>query len=66
MQAFTLFWLSGIREVIWGSSMLEALEATGYFIPVGHFLDFWVSGVVDDYVWDGDLMRWLHPEPCSD
>ncbi len=58
LKAFTLFWLSGKREVLYGKNLNNALTNAGYSQGALKALDFWAYGDNDNYVWNPDLNKW--------
>ncbi len=48
---YTFYWLSGKREVLWGTSPADAANCAGYGAGAMHALDFYAEGVCTAYEW---------------
>ena len=53
MKKFTLYWLTGDREVVEGYTPSQAMTLAGYSQGAVRALDFYSSGDCNDYQWDG-------------
>lgn len=53
MKSFTIFWLTGEREVINGFDIADAMNNAGYSSGVLGAFDFYVSGDNRNYIWNG-------------
>ena len=56
MKKFTLYWLTGDREVVEGATPAQAMTLAGYSQGAVRALDFYAGGDCNDYHWDGK--RW--------
>lgn len=62
-HTFTLYWMTGKREVVHGPSIAEACTLAGYGGGAIRALDFYACGDVDKHMWDAMSQRWyLKPE----
>ena len=62
MKNFTLFWLTGKREVINADvddGIADAFTKAGYSAGAIKALDFYFDGDNQDYYWDEDLRSWF-------
>lgn len=55
---FTLFWLTGQREVVQGRDIAEAVSRAGYGGGALRALDFYANGINDDYRWVAGERKW--------
>jgi hypothetical protein len=56
---YTLYWLTGQREVVEGFNVDEALTLAGYGNgPLGA-LDFYAHGDNKKYTWDAEKRKWI-------
>mgnify|MGYP001601051806 CR=1 FL=1 len=55
---FTLYWLTGDREIVEGRSIDEAMTLAGYSQGALGALDFWAHGDDHGYEWNGTDQRW--------
>lgn len=58
VQAFTLYWRTGHREVVYGVHAADAMSRAGYGRGALPALDFWATGVDTDYSWDAERREW--------
>jgi hypothetical protein len=65
MKKFTLYWLTGKREVISGDSIADAFTRAGYSAGAIGALDFYYNGDNQDYVWDKDKRNWFLTEEAK-
>lgn len=57
-KKFTLYWKTGDREVVEGSSAGQAMTLAGYSRGATRALDFWDEGECHDYVWNKETRKW--------
>ena len=58
--AFTLYWLTGDKEIVYGRDIAEAFTKAGYSSGALRALDFYSSGdTTDQYTWDKDARKWV-------
>ena len=58
-ESYTLFWLTGKREVIdKRGDVAESMTLAGYSQGAIPALDFWAEGNNNGYVWDGEKREW--------
>jgi len=63
MNKFTLFWLTGKREVVEGNDIVDAMNKAGYSQGAVRALDFHAKNDNTDYIWNADERKWdLTPE----
>ncbi len=55
---FTLYWLTGDREIVQGRSISEAMTLAGYSQGAVGALDFYAAGNDDGYIWNSDERKW--------
>ncbi len=59
MKIFTLFWLTGEKEIIKGNDIADALRKNGYGGGTMRALDFWKEGDGNDnWFWDFASHQW--------
>lgn len=58
MPKFTLFWLSGKREVIEGDGIASAMTKAGYGMGALRALDFFAEGDNKEYRYDKKTSNW--------
>jgi hypothetical protein len=58
MKKFTLYWLTGKREVITGNNLLDACMKEGYGNGAMRALDFHSEGENNDYSWNKTTRNW--------
>jgi hypothetical protein len=58
-RQFTLYWLTGDREVIQGSTIESAFTSAGYSAGASRALDFYAHGDNHEYTWDKDKVTWV-------
>lgn len=64
LKPFTLFWLNGRREVVFGHTAANAMNGAGYSSGALAALDFWKAGDSNEYVWNDDARKWTPvPKP---
>ena len=56
---FTLYWLSGKREVIEGSTISDAFSSAGLGAEAVKALDFYTKGDNQEYTYDLGKHRWI-------
>lgn len=49
---YTLYWLTGKKEVVNGNSISDAMTNSGYGAGAIRALDFYENGVDDSYEWE--------------
>ena len=59
MNTFTLFWLTGHRNVVTGLTIADACNNAGFGAGAIPALDFFAEGDCDDYVWDEVERTWV-------
>lgn len=64
-KKFTLYWLTGDREVVEGATPAAAMTAAGYGQGALRALDFYAAGESTEWVWHQDTRSWL-PHPDSE
>jgi hypothetical protein len=62
-KIFTLYWRDGKREIVTGTSPVEAMNRAGYGAGAVAALDFYAEGDDKDYVWDQDKHDWVRVAP---
>lgn len=56
---FTLFWLTGLSEIVKGDSVTEAMINAGYKAGANKTLDFYAVGDKrNEWVWDEEKHTW--------
>lgn len=64
LRPFTLFWMNGQREVVFGHTAADAMSGAGYSSGALAALDFWKAGDSFEYFWSSDAQKWVHsPQP---
>lgn len=64
LKPFTLFWMTGQREVVYGHTAANAMTDAGYSSGALAALDFWKAGDSNEYSWSDDARKWVHvPQP---
>lgn len=58
MNWYTLFWLTGTKELLKGNSIAEAMNNAGYSSGAVRALDFWAIGDNNEYTWDTTDRKW--------
>jgi hypothetical protein len=58
MKKFTLWWLTGDREVIEGETIANAFSRAGYGGGAMSALDFYSEGEDDSYEYNKENKRW--------
>lgn len=68
MNTYTLYWLSGKREIVQGQDVAKAMTNAGYSNGAVPALDFYANGDDRDYKWDADTHNWVRivPLPIED
>ncbi len=56
--AFTFYWRTGTRNVLYGMNPSDALNKAGYGAGAIVALDFHASGDVDTYKWNATFRQW--------
>lgn len=59
LKPFTLFWLSGQREVVHGLDAANAMTNAGYSSGALRALDFHKDGDSDAYAWNEATRKWI-------
>lgn len=65
MAKFTLYWLTGSREVVEGKDAADAMNNAGYGGGAVRALDFYAKGDDHDWEWVAATRKWK-PTPNSD
>lgn len=60
MRPFTLYWLDGKREVVYGRDCADAMNRAGYGYGALRALDVWVDGNDKDFSWDAESRKWVN------
>lgn len=55
---FTLYWLTGDREIVAGRDIAEAMTLAGYGGGAARALDFWEPGDNHEYEWNAEARKW--------
>ena len=58
-MTFTLYWLTGDREIVKGRNVADAMTRAGYSNGAVPALDFYANGDDRDYQWDATARKWL-------
>lgn len=60
MSTFTLYWMTGDRQVISnnGQNIADAMTLAGYGGGAVRALDFWAQGDDKDYEWNKEARTW--------
>lgn len=58
MKKFTLFWLTGEKNVVEGTDVADAMNKAGYSNGALRALDFYANGDNNDYVWNDEKHSW--------
>lgn len=58
MQKYTLYWLTGQREVVEGNTPEEAFTKAGYGAGATRALDFYANGEDNSYAWNPVDRTW--------
>lgn len=58
-KLFTLYWLTGRREVVSGRDIAEAMTLAGYSAGALRALDFYASGDNQEYNWVEGERKWM-------
>ena len=56
---YTLYWLTGQREVVEGFNVGEAMTLAGYGNGALGALDFFAYGDNKEHTWDGEKRKWV-------
>jgi len=59
MRTYTLYWLTGKREVVKGKDVAQAMTLAGYGGGAVGALDFYASGNDNQYSWDAEKRDWV-------
>jgi hypothetical protein len=62
MKTFTLYWLTGKKEIVQGTDVVEAIRENGYGRGAITALDFWAEGENDNWTWNKKTHKWLWSE----
>ena len=63
MMTFTLYWRTGKRETVSGSTVETAMTLAGYSGGAVRALDFWARGDCHNYIWNAETRNWdMTPE----
>jgi hypothetical protein len=57
-KKFTLYWLTGKKEVITGNNLLDACMKAGYSNGTIKALDFYSKDENNDYLWNKVTRNW--------
>lgn len=58
-KAFTLYWRTGHREVIYGTSIDNAFIYAGYGNGAVRALDWYDNGYTETHTWNKDSKVWV-------
>lgn len=58
MNTYTLFWLTGDREIVKGTDPADAMNRSGYGNGALRALDFFSRGDDKEYTWDTENKKW--------
>lgn len=58
MNTYTLFWLDGLRNIVMGKTIADAMNAAGYGAGAVRALDFWATGDNKEYEWNDNARTW--------
>lgn len=59
METFTLYWLTGKREVVKGKDVAQAMTLAGYGGGSVSALDFYAYGNDKEYSWNAGKRNWV-------
>ena len=62
INSYTLFWLTGKREIVKGEDPAQAMTLAGYGGGAVRALDFYANGENDEYEWNPDKRDWIKKE----
>ena len=58
MKTFTLYWLTGKREIVQGNDIANAMTCAGYSNGAVRALDFYAEGEDNGYEWKQATREW--------
>ena len=58
MKTFTLYWLTGDKEIVQGMDVADAVRRSGYGGGALRALDFWEEGTSENWTWNPTTHRW--------
>ena len=58
MNEYTLYWRDGKREIVCGSTPVDAMNRAGYGNGALPALDFFSEGQSDYYTWNAATRQW--------
>jgi hypothetical protein len=60
MKTFTLFWLTGDKEIVQGLDIADAVRRSGYGGGAMAALDFWSEGndEKENWTWNSTAHKW--------
>jgi len=58
MKTFTLYWLTGDKEIVQGYDVADAVRRSGYGGGALAALDFWEEGTSDNWEWNSETHKW--------
>jgi hypothetical protein len=58
MKKYTLYWLTGDKEIVNGYDIADAVRRSGYGGGALRALDFWELGESSNWLWDKEAGKW--------
>jgi hypothetical protein len=58
MKTFTLYWLTGDKEIVQGVDVADAVRRSGYSGGALRALDFWTEGTNENWNWNSKDHKW--------
>ncbi len=65
-NTFTLFWRDGLREIVQGKTIAQAMTHAGYGQGALRALDFHAEGDCQSWVWDASARDWRQRDASKD
>ena len=65
MAKFTLYWLTGKKEVVEGNDPAQAMTLRGYSNGATRALDFYANGEDNSYEWNPTDRKWVRITPLT-
>jgi hypothetical protein len=66
MKTYTLFWLTGRKELVKGDTIAQAMTSSGYSNGSTRALDFFANGDrMHTHSWDSINKRWQQTQPTE-
>lgn len=59
---FTIFFKNGLKKVITGDSISEALSSSGFSAADAMKIDFYMTGIDQEYGWNAKTEKWEKSE----